>query len=155
MSTKEGRGGGVDIFPIKPLQPALLMLYCTTNLCPKKTTLLFGYNASVCLAQSSTVQLRLFLSWYSLHAGSYDGCIVKAFISYSIKSLLCTLHWLTLYIVRWLGVLCGRLIDRDIVRGRLTATWLVAAIVSESSSSIIPVVIILVILGIIVIWSPL
>ena len=151
MSTKEGRGGG-DIFLIKPLQPALLILYCTTNLCPKKITLLFGYNASVCLAQSSTVQLRLFLSWYTLYAGSYDcGCIVRAFISYSIKSLLCTLHWLTLYIVRLVGVLCGGLIDRDIVRGRLTATWLVAAIVSESSSSIIPVVIILVILVILVI----
>ena len=85
-----------------------------------------------------------------VHFAHYDGCIVKAFISYSIKSLLCTLHWLTLYIVRWLGVLCGRLIDRDIVRGRLTATWLVAAIVSESSSSII-LVVILVILVIIVI----
>ena len=65
--------------------------------------------------------------------------------------LLCTLHWLTLYIVRLGGVLCGRLIDRDIVRGRLTATWLVAAIVSESSWSIIPVVIILVIVVIFVI----
>ena len=46
--------------------------------------------------------------------------------------------------------MCGGLIDRDIVWGRLTATWLVAAIVSESSSSII-LTVILVILGIIVI----
>ena len=87
---------------------------------------------------------RWFLRW--LYSEGFYLLLYKVFTLY-----FALLHWLTLYIVRLGGVLCGRLIDRDIVRGRLTATWLVAAIVSESSSSIIPVVIILVILVIFVI----
>ena len=103
MSTKEGRGGG-DIFLIKPLQPALLMLYCTTNLCPKKTTLLFGYNASVCLAQSSTVQLRLiviklvhfarwFLRW--LYCEGFYLLLYKVFTLYFalVDTLYCAASW--------------------------------------------------------------
>ena len=86
---------------------------------------------------------RWFLRW--LYSEGFYLLLYKVFTLY-----FALLHWLTLYIVRLGGVLCGRLIDRDIVRGRLTATWLVAAIVSESSSSII-LVVILVILVIIVI----
>ena len=105
-------GGGRDIFLIKPLQPALLILYCTTNLCPKKITLLFGYNASVCLAQSSTVQLRLiviklvhfarwFLRW--LYCEGFYLLLYKVFTLYFalVDTLYCAASWGLVWRVNW------------------------------------------------------
>ena len=139
-------GGGGHIFLIKPSQPALYTVLCCTGqqifVLKNNITLWWSWCSCLCcfsllipIVDSSIAFVcklvhfaRWFLRW--LYSEGFYLLLYKVFTLY-----FALLHWLTLYIVRLGGVLCGRLIDRDIVRGRLTATWHVTAIVSSSSLS--------------------